>query len=139
MAAPAAAMSDTQLVEQSKIFVVSKECGHWRTRATGLAGRGGGDPAPGICGMAVCSESAGVRRLRAAAADLVFQCGMSLELPFETRCLAALIVQRFACTSPFDVFDPDISECLRGAARRRGVGERSGSATSLLSALAWHV
>ncbi|KAA0145775.1 hypothetical protein FNF29_08395 [Cafeteria roenbergensis] len=49
--------------------------------------------------MEACGESAGVRQLRAAAADLVFGCGTSLELPFETCCLAALILQRFACTS----------------------------------------
>ncbi|KAA0171547.1 hypothetical protein FNF28_00757 [Cafeteria roenbergensis] len=58
--------------------------------------------------MEACGESAGVRQLRAAAADLVFGCGTSLELPFETCCLAALILQRFACTCPFDAFDPDI-------------------------------
>ncbi|CAE7251969.1 unnamed protein product [Symbiodinium sp. KB8] len=68
--------------------------------------------------MEACGESAGVRQLRAAAADLVFGCGMSLELPFETCCLAALILQRFACTCPFDAFDPDISECCAGARRK---------------------
>lgn len=69
-----------------------------------------GGVAPSTGFMDASSEPADIGRLRAAAADLVFQCGMSLALPFETRCLAALILQRFACTSPFDTFDPDISE-----------------------------
>ena len=98
-----------------------------RRRRGERAGRGAG-AAPTGRGMEACGESAGVRQLRAAAADLVFGCGTSLELPFETCCLAALILQRFACTCPFDAFDPDISECCAGARRKAGGVRHGGQA-----------